>query len=53
MKYFKDFTLSTAFELTKITKYFKKNAVNTIWLDFDRFVSMHLQLIGFKEDNTS
>ena len=49
MRYFKDFELSPAFELQRVIRIFKANAVNTIWLDFDRFVNTHLHLIGFKE----
>jgi hypothetical protein len=53
MRYFKDFELSPAFELQRVIRVFKANAVNTLWLDFDRFVNTHLQLIGFKEEVTN
>jgi hypothetical protein len=49
MRYFRDFELSPAFELPRVLRLFKANAMNTLWLDFDRFVDTHLQLVGCKE----
>ena len=50
MKYIKLFELTNTFKTHKIIKAFKDNAVNTLWVDFDRFVNVNLAIIGFKED---
>lgn len=39
MKYIKIFEIGFVFKADKIIKCFKDNAVNHIWLDFDRFVA--------------
>ena len=44
------FELGFVFKADKIIKCFKDNAVNHIWLDFDRFVATNFQMIGYKED---
>lgn len=49
MRYFREFELIPAFELKRVTRVFKANAINSLWLDFDSFVNTHLHLIGFKE----
>lgn len=53
MRYSKEFSLSAGFELAKIIKCYKKHAINTIWIDFDRFVSIHYELIEFDENMKS
>lgn len=52
MKYIKAFDINFVFKAEKIIKSFKINALNTIWLDFDRFVNTNLSIIGFKESMT-
>lgn len=49
MKYIKHFDLNRIFKTHKIIKSFKDNAVNTLWVDFDRFVNVNFSMIGFKE----
>jgi hypothetical protein len=51
MKYIKLFDLSATFKTHRIIKAFKDNAMNTISVDFDRFVNTNLQMINFKEDH--
>lgn len=48
MRYIKAFDINFVFKAEKIIKSFKINALNTIWLDFDRFVNTNLSIIGFK-----
>lgn len=50
MKYVKIFELGNTFKPYKIIKAFKHNAINTIWLDFDRFVNTNLYIINFRTD---
>ena len=50
MKYIKMFELGNTFKTHRIIKAFKQSAVNTIWVDFDRFVNANLAMIGFRED---
>jgi hypothetical protein len=50
MKYVKIFELGNTFKPHKIIKAFKHNAINTIWLDFDRFVNTNLYIINFRTD---
>lgn len=50
MKYIKHFDLNSIFKTHKIIKSFKDNAVNTLWIDFDRFVNVNFSMIGFKEE---
>jgi hypothetical protein len=49
MRYVKLFDLSSTFKTNRIIKAFKDNAVNTIWVDFDRFVTTNFAIIGFRE----
>lgn len=48
MKYIKLFDLTSTFKTHRIIKAFKDNAVNTLWVDFDRFVNANFSIIGFK-----
>lgn len=50
MKYVKTFELGATFKPHKIIKAFKENAINTIWLDFDRFVNTNLSIINFRPE---
>jgi hypothetical protein len=50
MKYIKMFELSSTFQPHKIIRAFKVNAINTLWLDFDRFVNTNFSIIGLKTD---
>lgn len=46
------FELSQTFPPHKIIKAFKHNAINTLWLDFDRFVNTNFSMIGLKSELT-
>jgi hypothetical protein len=41
MKYAKEFDLLTLFPNNQIAVAFKVHALNTIWVDFDRFIEVH------------
>lgn len=49
MRYSKEFNLTATVELSRIIKCYKKHAINTIWIDFDRFVSIHYELMEYEE----
>ena len=50
MRYIKLFEIGFVFRSDRIINSFKVNALNHLWLDFDRFVSTNFQMIGLKED---
>lgn len=53
MRYVKIFELANTFKPHKIMKAFKTHAVNTLWLDFDRFVNTNFTIINFSENISS
>ena len=53
MKYIKLFGLGNTFKTFRIIKAFKDNAINTIWVDFDRFVNANFSMIGVSEQTSN
>ena len=45
--------MTAAFETQKAVRLFKHHATNSIWLDFDGFVNVHMDLIGLLPELTN
>jgi hypothetical protein len=41
LKYYKEYELSSYYKVTRVTKLFKKYAINSLWLDLHNFKRIH------------